>query len=83
MDDDVLLEQVAECCWVVSARQPLDGAELTRLRTKLRLRQQDVAALVGVSTTTVGQWERNERAIPATTSVRLRDLLREGRANGR
>jgi DNA-binding transcriptional regulator YiaG len=79
---DVIIRQVTECCYIVDTAGPMDGAELTTLRTRLSLRQQDVGALLGVSAATVGQWERNERAIPASTAARARDVLREAKGNG-
>lgn len=41
----------------------MKGVELRRIRKRLRLTQVELAALVGVTPTTVARWERGERRI--------------------
>jgi len=38
----------------------MTGAELRRLRRRLRLTQRELAAKVGVTTTSLARWERDE-----------------------
>lgn len=56
------------------AAEPRIGTKIRRARERLRLRQQDVAAKLGVSRTTVDAWE-NDRAYPRSSIGALEELL--------
>lgn len=56
------------------AAEPRIGTTIRRARERLRLRQQDVAAKLGVSRTTVDAWE-NDRAYPRNSIGALEELL--------
>jgi transcriptional regulator with XRE-family HTH domain len=52
----------------------MTGAALRRLRKRLRLTQRELAARVGVTTTTFARWERGEVRITEPMSRLLRLL---------
>ena len=52
----------------------VNGAEVRRARTRLGLKQTELAARVGVHPITVSRWERDEVRIPEPTARLLRLL---------
>lgn len=55
----------------------MDGAEFADIRWKLRLKQNELAEMLGVHPVSVNKWERGGRPIPRYIELAMRGLLCE------
>jgi DNA-binding transcriptional regulator YiaG len=63
---------------LISAQQPLNGAELRFLRLEMEMTQKDLAAMLGAMEQTLRLWEKNrKKALPGTADRLLRALYSE------
>lgn len=60
---------------------PSSGADFRRARERRRLSQEQLAALLGVSSKSVGRWERGE-AIPKSALGAIEQVLNLGEQTG-
>lgn len=51
--------------------EKFDGAKLKRKRTDLRITQKELAKAIGVSSITIGRYERNHRIPDSNALVRI------------
>jgi DNA-binding transcriptional regulator YiaG len=61
----------------------VDATDFARLRKRLELTQEGLAAQLGVHPMTVSRWERGERSIPGPVAVLMEHFAKQARSTKR
>lgn len=78
--EDWRLEEVEMKKREMKSHEALDAGDLRRLRVRLRLSQEEMAAALGVSYVTINRWENGRHSPSRMAQAKIEAMMRGGGA---